>query len=76
MFPIVDAPMISSMVMLNDELVMEVKLTISQTSPLVSGLQSHLKAPGLLMQVPPFLHGESMHSFMSLSQYNPDILKT
>ena len=65
--------MISSMVMLNEELAIEVKLTISQRSPLVSGLQSHLNEPGMLVQVPPFLHGESTHSFMSLSQYKPEI---
>ena len=47
-------PMISSMVMLNEEMAIEVKLTISHRSPLVSGLQSHLNEPGMLVQVPPF----------------------
>ncbi len=48
-----DAPMISSMVMLKDELAMDVKLTISQRLPLDSGVQLHRKDPGMLWHVPP-----------------------
>ncbi len=65
--------MISSSVILKEELAMELKLTISHRSPLDSGVQLQRNEPGMLVHVAPFRHGDSRHSFTSRSQYIPEM---